>query len=103
MADHHDNCGCGHDHHKDEKKIISKVLEDGRIDCNPSDALKVVKTIKKEGTGKIPEIGSIVNVHYTGTLQNGSKFDSSRDRNEPVFLSLYYYYFVCVLLSFHFN
>ena len=35
------------------------------------------------GEGAEAKAGNLVSVHYTGTLQNGSKFDSSRDRGQP--------------------
>ena len=36
------------------------------------------------GQGREARAGDTVSVHYTGTLQNGSKFDSSRDRGQPL-------------------
>ncbi|MFY0581889.1 FKBP-type peptidyl-prolyl cis-trans isomerase [Cystobacter fuscus] len=36
----------------------------------------------KVGTGTEAVAGKTVTVHYVGTLTNGSKFDSSRDRKE---------------------
>jgi len=39
--------------------------------------------ITKKGTGRQPKKGETVILHYTGTLTNGVKFDSSRDGNQP--------------------
>ncbi len=51
-----------------------------KVTTTPS-GLKYVEL--KEGTGVVPKTGQTVFVHYTGTLENGTKFDSSRDRGQP--------------------
>jgi FKBP-type peptidyl-prolyl cis-trans isomerase len=37
----------------------------------------------KVGSGPAAKSGDRVSVHYVGTLTNGTKFDSSRDRGQP--------------------
>ena len=41
-----------------------------------------------EGTGSRPNPGDAVSVHYTGWLKSGQKFDSSRDRGQPLVFSI---------------
>lgn len=36
-----------------------------------------------EGTGKACVKGALILAHYTGWLEDGTKFDSSRDRGQP--------------------
>ena len=44
---------------------------------------KLVITDEKVGDGVGATAGKLVTVHYTGRLTNGTKFDSSVDRNQP--------------------
>jgi FKBP-type peptidyl-prolyl cis-trans isomerase len=44
----------------------------------------LIYLITRQGTGEQAKAGDTVAVHYTGTLTDGTKFDSSRDRGEPI-------------------
>lgn len=43
----------------------------------------IQKTILKEGEGEIIPTGSKAKVHYRGTLEDGTVFDTSRTRGQP--------------------
>ncbi|MFB2835379.1 FKBP-type peptidyl-prolyl cis-trans isomerase [Floridanema evergladense] len=58
----------------------SSADSDKEVVTTPS-GLKYLELV--EGTGATPNAGQTVFVHYTGTLEDGKKFDSSRDRNQP--------------------
>ncbi|MDA8877568.1 peptidylprolyl isomerase [Flavobacteriaceae bacterium] len=45
-------------------------------------------TITKEGAGATPPKGAQVSVHYKGTLLDGTVFDSSYQRNQPIDFSV---------------
>ena len=64
----------------DDKSKDSKDEKDKKVITTKS-GLKYID--EKVGEGREAKAGDTVSVHYTGTLKDGKKFDSSRDRNEP--------------------
>jgi peptidylprolyl isomerase len=65
-------------------------------DANPPGVPRLTGEVRTEGelayldevvgTGAAPQQGQTIKVHYTGWLTDGTKFDSSRDRGEPIVL-----------------
>jgi FKBP-type peptidyl-prolyl cis-trans isomerase FkpA len=60
------------------------VKKDKDMDKNVVTAPSGLRYVElKEGDGPVAKKGDTVEVHYTGWLTDGKKFDSSLDRNEP--------------------
>ncbi len=73
-----------------EKKSTTTTTEEistipeGAIDITEEKNGGALKIILKDGQGDArPTAGDTCSVHYVGTLLDGTKFDSSRDRAEP--------------------
>jgi FKBP-type peptidyl-prolyl cis-trans isomerase len=64
----------------EDKKDSDKEKKEEKVTTTKS-GLKYID--QKEGTGERARDGDTVEVHYTGWLKSGKKFDSSVDRNEP--------------------
>lgn len=62
-----------------EKFLAENKTKEGVVTTESGLQYKVIK----EGKGLIPTIDHTVKVHYTGTLLDGTKFDSSVDRGKP--------------------
>jgi FKBP-type peptidyl-prolyl cis-trans isomerase len=56
-----------------------KMSEDNAV--TTASGLKYIEI--EEGTGEAPKTGQKVTVHYIGTLEDGTEFDSSVGRNRP--------------------
>lgn len=62
---------------------LNKYFKDNNIKpITTASGLNYVVT--KEGNGEKPQIGTLIKVHYTGKLLDGTVFDSSVTRNEPI-------------------
>jgi peptidylprolyl isomerase len=62
--------------------LIFLVTRGGNSDpVTTASGLKYVDLV--EGDGPSPQPGQMTTVHYTGTLENGTKFESSLDSGKP--------------------
>ncbi len=63
------------------KKTNIKTINGNGVQVDTTTELKIEDL--KVGAGAEAQVGKTVSVNYLGTLTNGTKFDSSYDRNQP--------------------
>jgi len=66
-----------------ENEVIAKYIADKQITPSKSSS-GLMYIISEPGAGEQAQAGKTVKVHYTGRLLDGTKFDSSLDRNDPI-------------------
>ena len=66
-----------------ENEMIAKYIAEKQITPSKSSS-GLMYIISEPGTGEQAQAGKTVKVHYTGRLLDGTKFDSSLDRNDPI-------------------
>ncbi len=62
---------------------LAEYLAKNKIEVEPTPS-GLVYVMTQEGNGEKPESGQMVKVHYTGKLLDGTVFDSSVERGEPI-------------------
>lgn len=67
-----------------EKTADAFLTENAKKEGVKTTASGLQYKITKEGTGAAPTASSTVKVHYTGKLVDGTVFDSSVERGEPI-------------------
>lgn len=68
----------------DDKLIKAYLLEKGLTDKAKSTESGIYYVLEGEGSGEHPKLSDEVKVHYTGTLLDGTQFDSSVERGDPI-------------------
>lgn len=66
----------------ESEETLRAYLAENNIEATPTES-GLIYVCTQPGNGAKPEAGKKVKVHYTGTLLDGTKFDSSVDRGEP--------------------
>jgi FKBP-type peptidyl-prolyl cis-trans isomerase FklB len=69
---------------KNKAESTKFFAENGKKDGIKTTASGLQYQVIEPGTGKTPTASDTVKVHYTGTLLDGTVFDSSIERGEPV-------------------
>lgn len=71
---------------KEMQVLLAKMAEKGENQTPEQSGLIIIQ--RQKGNGVKPVAGQKVSVHYTGTLLDGTVFDSSVQRNEPIAFTL---------------